>query len=96
MSDGEFSLIVEKLSTETAKRTENILQQLRDMCQSDEEFSKRCCIRYTENYPKNITQYYFDNKPILFTMLTVEDYTIRVTFHYGAYWEDHEILKRIT
>jgi hypothetical protein len=89
MSDGEFSLIVEKLSTETAIRTEKILQQLRDMCQSDEEFSQRCCIRYTENQPKNITQYYFDNNPIFFSMFTTENYTIRVTFHYGSYLEDY-------
>jgi hypothetical protein len=87
MSNGELSLIVEKLSKETAKSTEKLLQQLRDMCQSDEEFSKRCCIRYAENQPKNITQYYFDNKPIFFSMFTTENYTIRVTFHYGAYWE---------
>lgn len=86
MADIGLSYVIMTASTKSIKSTEYILQQFRSVCKSDEEFSKRMTTYRYENQPVNITQYYFDGLPVLFSKVEINKNKIIVTFHQG-YWD---------
>lgn len=85
MASIELSQIIAVASTETIKATEKILQQFRTICQSDEEFSKRMSTYCSDDQPRNITQFYFDDAPVFFSKFELKDNKINITFHQGAW-----------
>ena len=85
MATGELKLVIEKLSRETAKSTEKILQYFRDVCESDAEFSQRMRIIQDVDQPPDITQYYFDKIPVFYSEMKIENYQVKVTFNQGYY-----------
>jgi hypothetical protein len=71
--------VSEKLARETAKRIENILQEYRNLCATDEDFSKRTLAVKDDN----TTQYCFDGQFIFYTKFESDLHTISTKFYSG-------------
>ena len=86
----EIKLILDKLAFESAKSLESLLQQLRDMCDSDEDFKRRTWCEQREGKP-HMKQYLFDGIPVFYTEFQIKENNISFLFHQGSMY-DHKQL----
>lgn len=78
----ELDLNIKKFSLGIIKTLDSILQNYRDMCSTDEEFSRRMS---KLQFNSNATQYYFDSEPVFYTKTEILDYKFVFTFYQGHY-----------
>ena len=86
----EIKFVLDRLAVDSAKNLESLLQELRDMCTSDEDFKRRTFCEQREGKPYQ-RQYLFDGMPVFYTELRVKDNHISFQFHQGSMY-DHKQL----
>lgn len=63
---------------------ESLLQEYKNLCKSDKEFSKRTSAYCVEGHPE-FTQYLFDEEPIFYSIVLYENNKVLTKFIKGKY-----------
>jgi hypothetical protein len=67
----ELKKVLDELAFKSSRSLTSILQQFRDICTSDEDYSRRMWCEQRMGVPHKV-QYIFDGKPVFYTTFEIK------------------------